>query len=231
MYAVCILISSIVLASTANAYVSLGFTTSASPSMSNFTMSNAGSLQVNLDFGNLAITEAIDNGVAITEMVGANVAIKDALIDVSSETLVTSFMGTNIYSYTISADSIDGFSIFIGATPVLTADLSFSTLVTLGKSASIDMQTSMNLSNVVIDTTGLSAATATFLGKYVDGADLTISLAADAVDFQTALNGTSDFTGVVGGTSTPVSEPMVYIFMGWGMVFLYSFRKAGKKLL
>lgn len=219
-----VFISSYVSASTI-----LGFTTRAE-SGSNFDIYNAGGSLRTLDFGNLSVTEAKSGSLSISELIDAEVLIDDVTINVATEAVEATFGGTKLYSYSITNGTItDGFKLKVGSDIVLEADLTLSNLYAYGKSGMIDPGLGLNLTNVDIFTSGLgfSADTINFLNDFISGADLVLSLAADNILMRTGLQGTTSFHGVVGGTSTPVPEPISYFFMGWGALVLYALRKLG----
>jgi hypothetical protein len=212
------------------AHVTLGFTTSPGPQSSSFAISDLGGSLRNLDFGNLSITIADDSGTTISELIGAQIVIGSALIDLSTENLIATFGMTSIYSYDLTAaTSVNGFSIVLGGNTILEADLYFNSLVTVGKSGSIDPEINYSFGNVALNTTGLTAGTIAYLSQYISGADMVLSLASDSLNMYAGLHGTQTFHGVVGGTAAPIPEPFMYLFMGWGVVMLYTVRKVNSK--
>ena len=229
-----LIVTVILLASSVQSYanVTLGFATSPGPSSSSFNISNLGSSLLNLSFGNLSITTAADNGSSISELIGGEVVLNDVSINLGSEHLIGSFGPAGIYSYDLTSSILDGFSIFVGGNKIVEADVSYQTLVTLGKSGTIDYDVNYSLSNLRLDTTNITqAATISYLSQYLLGADMTLSLASDLFDLHDGFYGTQNITGVVGGTvvPNPVPEPYMFLMMGWGTIMLYTSRKINSK--
>ncbi len=229
-----LIVTIILLALSVHSYanVTLGFTTSPSPSSSSFTISNLGGSLRNLSFGNLSITTASDNGTTISELIGEQVVLDDVTIDLGTESLVGMFGSAGIYSYDLTSLILDGFSIVVGGNTVFEADVSYQTLVTLGKSGTIDYDVNYSLSNLRIYNTYISnSATVAYLSQYLLGADMTLTLASDLLDLHDGLYGTQNINGVVGGTAVPnpVPEPFMYLMMGWGTIMLYTSRKVNSK--
>ena len=210
-----------------NASTILGFTTSPEDG-SSFEITDAGGSLKTLDFGSLSVTEAKIGTLSISELIDADVIMSDVTIDLSTENLEATFGGSSLYSYSISSGTIsDGFQLKVGADVVLEADLTLELMYAYGKSGIIDPGMTVNLTNVEVFTTGLNSNTVAFLGNFLNGADLVLSLATDNINMYDGLNGTDPFTGVGGGTATPnaVPEPISYFIMGWGAVVLYALRK------
>ena len=212
--------------SSSKASTILGFTSSSVNSSSNFTISDIAGTTSLLDFGNLSVTIAKNNGMDVSQMLGAQVVIGSVEIDETSKSLVTSLGAFNIYSYSIDTPTIaDGFQLILGGNIVLEADLTLTELVTTGKCASIDSGASINLTNVEVFTTSLDASVIAFLDSFLPGIDLTIGLASYTKYFENAIGNPEDLEGPVNGEMKPVPEPMAFLFMGWGMAFLYYFRR------
>ena len=208
-----------------NASTILGFTSSSVNSSSNFTISDIAGTTSLLDFGHLSVTIAKNSGTDVSQMLGAQVIMSSVEIDETSKSLVTSLGGFNIYSYSIDTPTImNGFQVKLQGNIVLEADLTLTELVTTGKCGSIDSGFSVNLTDVQVFTSGLDATVTAFLESFLPGGDLTIGLVSYSELFEDAI-GVEDIEGAVNGEMQPVPEPMAFLFMGWGMAFLYYFRK------
>lgn len=218
--------------SKAGASTLIGFTTSATGTDSSFNITSNGNNMSVLDFGSLNITEAKEDAISISELIGGEVLISDVIIDVSSEMLEATYGAMDVYSYAISSGTIlDGFAINVNNSTVLNADLSLNLIYTYGKAGLIDTGLTLDLTNIEVFTTGLDAATVSFLNDFLPGGDILLTLASSNNTLAYAIrNGISE-TGVVGGTIVPngnaVPEPISYFIMGWGALVLYSLRKMG----
>lgn len=209
-----------------NASTILGFTSSSVNSLSNFTISDLPGSTSLLDFGYLSVTIAKDSGADVSQMLGAQVIMNSVEIDESSKSLITSLGGFDIYSYAVNSPVItDGFQLKLNGNILLEADLTLTELVTTGKCGTIDSGFSVNLSDVAVFTTGLDASVVAFLEEFLPGGDLTVGLVCNSQYFSNGIGGADDIEGMVDAQVTPVPEPIAFLFMGWGILFLYSFRK------
>jgi hypothetical protein len=163
-----------------------------------------------IDFGNLLVTNAVHNGVAVSGIIGAEVIIADVFIDLATKQVLSSFGGHDLVYYELDPETaiLNGFQIVLNNQIILSGDLLLYDIFLFGKTGSIDPDIQINV--VTPDTSSVDPEINALFADFGMGGDLNITIEdIHSDDIAQQIENLNSVEGTVGGTFSSINPPVI----------------------
>lgn len=184
----------------------IGFSTD-TPSYYSIDQDNS---QMRIDFGDLLVTNAVHNGVAVSSIIGAEVIIADVFIDLATKQVLSSFGGHDLVYYELDPKTaiLNGFQVVLNNQIILSGDLLLYDIFLFGKTGSIDPDIQINV--VAPDTSSFDPEITALFADFAIGGDLNITIEdIHSDDIAQQIENLNSIEGTVGGTFSSINTPVI----------------------